>query len=164
MAEIYCGVVSESEASSACKPSSRAARRRRIEIRRFKFFAGVAAPSDSAENAEKRKRLVSHTRSVSRDWDTAMEKCGDEVTVSSLTISSKCPSTSAPLLNPDAKFGMVSVCGRRRDMEDAVSIHPSFCGRDQETASNLHYYAVYDGHGCSHVRTSLKHVYGCLVN
>lgn len=162
MAEIYCGVVSESEASSACKPSSRAARRRRIEIRRFKFFAGVAAPSDSAENAEKRKRL--YTRSVSRDWDKAMEKCGDEVTVSSLTISSECPSTSAPLLNPDAKFGMVSVCGRRRDMEDAVSIHPSFCGRDQETASNLHYYAVYDGHGCSHVRTSLKHVYRCLVN
>lgn len=124
-----------------------------MEIRRCKFFAGVAAPSD---NAEKRKRLESHTMSVSRDWEKAMEKCGDEVTVSSLTISSKCPSTSAPVLNSDAKFGMVSVCGRRRDMEDAVSIHPSFCGRDQETASDLQYYAVYDGHGCSHVATRCR--------
>lgn len=132
-----------------------------MEIRRCKFFADVAAPSD---NAEKRKRLASHTMSVSRDWEKAMEKCGDEVTVSSLTISSKCPSTSAPLLNSDAKFGMVSVCGRRRDMEDAVSIHLSFCHRDQETASNLQYYAVYDGHGCSHVRTSLKHIDKCFVN
>ncbi|XP_062015193.1 probable protein phosphatase 2C 24 [Rosa rugosa] len=155
MAEICFGVLSENEASS------RAARRRRIEIRRFKFVSGVAAPAESTENDEKRKRLECCTVSP------GMEKCGDEEKgnlvkieseegVSSLTISSKCPSTSAPVLNPDAKFGMVSVCGRRRDMEDAVSIHPSFCRGDQETANNLHYYAVYDGHGCSHVATRCR--------
>ncbi|VFQ98732.1 unnamed protein product [Cuscuta campestris] len=43
------------------------------------------------------------------------------------------------------KFG---VCGRRRDMEDAVAVHPWFC---RENRNELHYFAVYDGHGCSHV-------------
>ncbi|KAL2559389.1 Protein-serine/threonine phosphatase [Forsythia ovata] len=28
------------------------------------------------------------------------------------------------------KFGMTSVCDWRRDMEDAVAIHPSFCGQN----------------------------------
>ncbi|KHN20909.1 Protein phosphatase 2C 3 [Glycine soja] len=43
-------------------------------------------------------------------------------------------------------------------MEDAVSVHPSFC---QETLSHdkklgFHFFAVFDGHGCSHVATMCK--------
>lgn len=54
---------------------------------------------------------------------------------------------------PPPKFGMTSVCGRRRDMEDAVAIHPSFCKEEtHETPTSLHFFGVYDGHGCSHVR------------
>ncbi|XP_004291511.1 PREDICTED: probable protein phosphatase 2C 24 [Fragaria vesca subsp. vesca] len=155
MAEICCGVVSDND-SSTCEGSSRAARRRRIEIRRFKFVSGVAAPAESTKYAEKRKRLECYT-------SQATEKFSDDEKVNSvkgeeemsLTISAKCPSTSAPVLTPDAKFGMASVCGRRRDMEDAVAIHPFFCQQDQET-TDLHYYAVYDGHGCSHVATKCK--------
>jgi protein phosphatase 2C len=45
-----------------------------------------------------------------------------------------------------SKFGMTSVRGRRRDMEDAVSIHTSF------TTKNTSFFGVFDGHGCSHVR------------
>lgn len=37
-------------------------------------------------------------------------------------------------------------------MEDAVAIHPSFC---QDTA-DLHFFGVYDGHGCSHVAMKCK--------
>ena len=42
-------------------------------------------------------------------------------------------------------------------MEDAVSVHPSFC---QETLSHdkklgFHFFAVFDGHGCSHVNAKL---------
>ena len=46
MAEICCGVVSDGETSTQCEPSSRVARRRRMELRRFKFVAGVA-PSET---------------------------------------------------------------------------------------------------------------------
>ncbi|GAB2274413.1 hypothetical protein Dimus_009180 [Dionaea muscipula] len=52
------------------------------------------------------------------------------------------------------KFGVSSVCGRRRDMEDAVAVHPLLC-RGQ-SAAELHYFAVYDGHGCSHVATRCR--------
>ncbi|XP_059300551.1 probable protein phosphatase 2C 24 isoform X2 [Lycium ferocissimum] len=54
------------------------------------------------------------------------------------------------------KFGFASVCGRRRDMEDAVAIHPSFLQMEQENSGDLHYFGVYDGHGCSHVATKCK--------
>ncbi|CBI31627.3 unnamed protein product, partial [Vitis vinifera] len=41
-------------------------------------------------------------------------------------------------------------------MEDAVSIHPSFWGQDAQNCTGLHYYGVYDGHGCSHVAMKCK--------
>lgn len=50
------------------------------------------------------------------------------------------------------RFGMATVCGRRRDMEDAVSIRPDFARRDDRIPERLHYFGVFDGHGCSHVR------------
>ncbi|KAJ4959777.1 hypothetical protein NE237_019687 [Protea cynaroides] len=54
------------------------------------------------------------------------------------------------MFNQCPKYGMTSVCGRRRDMEDAVAIHPSFCRRDSLFPLGLHFFGVYDGHGCSH--------------
>ncbi|EPS58614.1 hypothetical protein M569_16200 [Genlisea aurea] len=50
------------------------------------------------------------------------------------------------------RFGVSSICGRRREMEDAVAIHPSFIGAGG--GGGIHYFAVFDGHGCSHVRTA----------
>lgn len=50
------------------------------------------------------------------------------------------------------KFGVTSVCGRRRDMEDAVAIRPYFSKGNTDVSANLHFFGVYDGHGCSHVR------------
>lgn len=60
-------------------------------------------------------------------------------------------------VGPDhPKFGMTSVCGRRRDMEDAVAIHPAFCGPNPNFPSGMHFFGVYDGHGCSHVATRCR--------
>ncbi|KAJ4971603.1 hypothetical protein NE237_004702 [Protea cynaroides] len=53
------------------------------------------------------------------------------------------------MFNQCPKYGMTSACGRRRDMEDAVVIHPSFCQRDSLFPLGLHFFGVYDGHGCS---------------
>ncbi|CAN6320539.1 unnamed protein product [Urochloa humidicola] len=48
---------------------------------------------------------------------------------------------------PAPKYGVTSVCGRRRDMEDAVTARPGFI-------RGHHFFGVFDGHGCSHVATS----------
>ncbi|KAJ4969732.1 hypothetical protein NE237_002831 [Protea cynaroides] len=60
------------------------------------------------------------------------------------------------MFNQCPKYGMTSVCGQRRDMEDVVAIHPSFCRRDSLFPSGLHFFGVYVGHGCSHVAKSCK--------
>ncbi|KAG5253762.1 protein phosphatase [Salix suchowensis] len=187
MGEIYRGVVSESEAwSTSCRPSSRIARRRRMEIRRLKFVAGVASTETGADGMGTHKKqklqVYSSTRSgtdsspCSRDCQNAVENCGAEQSdenkpfekgkSSENIISSQYslkPTSSPSILStssidPDQfpKFGVTSVCGRRRDMEDAVAIHPSFCRKDQETTTGLHFFGVYDGHGCSHVAVKCK--------
>ncbi|XP_010536267.1 PREDICTED: uncharacterized protein LOC104811304 [Tarenaya hassleriana] len=51
-------------------------------------------------------------------------------------------------VSDEPKFEMASAWGRRRDMEDAVSIHHSFYRKNSD---NPHFFGVFDGHGCSHV-------------
>ncbi|XP_078444985.1 putative protein phosphatase 2C 9 [Wolffia australiana] len=58
------------------------------------------------------------------------------------------PSTSAEA-GRCPRHGVISVCGRRREMEDAISIRPGF-------AEGMHFFGVFDGHGCSHVAASCK--------
>ncbi|KAK6935812.1 PPM-type phosphatase-like domain [Dillenia turbinata] len=136
MADICCEVVSDNEtaaSSTQCEPSTRAGR-----VRRFKFIAGSTVPDSSAEAVETEQKRQKFEEALTppplpRDCVSAVKNCGDFGN----------PRREYP------KFGMASVCGRRRDMEDAVAIHPSFC-------SELHYYAVYDGHGCSHVATKCR--------
>lgn len=156
MAEICCGVVSESDGS--CESSSRAARRRRMELRRV-----------TVDSTVKRRR----SECSSRDCDNAPDYCGADAQLTSSSENGRqlppllLTPILAPLLSPSTaldgscadslpKFGIASVCGRRRDMEDAVSIHPSFCRREHDAATGLHYFGVYDGHGCSHVNTLTK--------
>ncbi|TXG74168.1 hypothetical protein EZV62_002747 [Acer yangbiense] len=181
MADICCGVVSESETrSTPCEPNSRAARRRRMEIRRFKFVT-EAGPSPEEENEkQKRQKLdvsgtsssssTTSSSSLTREWDNAVENgaCSDEekgeekkqmkVENGNSQPCHKCLSPPSPSLNPKTlpKYGVTSVCGNRRDMEDAVAVHPSFYHKNYEKATDLHYFGVYDGHGCSHVATRCR--------
>lgn len=153
MAGICCGVVGESKTQAAIEPSSRPARRRRVDVRHLKFVAGVSVPTP--EKSRKRQKLEVYDKTASeaaRECENALENCkvqedesvelkgGVSVQVEQDQLVQECP-----------KFGMTSVRGRRRDMEDAVSIHPSFWGQDAQNCTGLHYYGVYDGHGCSHV-------------
>ncbi|GKV08048.1 hypothetical protein SLEP1_g19735 [Rubroshorea leprosula] len=142
MSDMCYGVVSEGEEpSTACKPTSRAARRRRMEIRRVKFVIGVTEPESVVAEDKFHKR-------------TKLDD-GENETKGVMRRSHSSPSLSTPVLNPSfkPKFGFSSLCGRRRDMEDAIAIHPSFHrqGQDSVTSDELHYFGVYDGHGCSHV-------------
>lgn len=165
MAEICCGVVSESEASVPCEPKS--ARRRRMEIRRFKVLADVAVPTEV--RCFKRQKIdapdspaVSPAPSPPREAEISVETPsdrdewirtggGDDVA----ELPEGKPDLNSPPLDPSPsercpRYGRTSVCGRRREMEDAVSIHPSFFRRDSRIPA-LHFFGVFDGHGCSHV-------------
>lgn len=166
MVEICCGVVSETEANPAGKPSSRVARRRRMEIRRFKFVNGggemasgrkrrklLGAGESSCSDEERRVgglgygRLERKASSISDD-SLSLIRLTVMTTALSRTLSSP---AALELPNEYPKFGVSSVCGRRREMEDTVAVHPSLCRRPGEPSTELHYFGVYDGHGCSHV-------------
>lgn len=152
MAEICCGVVSDQENSVGCETSSQAAARKRMEIRRV--------------NELKRPRLGLCSASFSRDCNDAIENCSSDserndgetkqILPSNQSILSPLTSAILNYVTVLPKFGVASVCGRRRDMEDAVTVHPSLCAKADNFTSELHYFGVYDGHGCSHVATRCK--------
>ncbi|KAM0847293.1 hypothetical protein ACQ4PT_055112 [Festuca glaucescens] len=61
------------------------------------------------------------------------------------------------------RHGFASVVGRRREMEDAVSVRESFAapapaGEEDASAkpSARDFYGVFDGHGCSHVADACR--------
>jgi protein phosphatase 2C len=52
------------------------------------------------------------------------------------------------------RYGVTSVRGPRREMEDAVSIRPDFLPGSSGHGKH-NFFGVFDGHGCSHVRKHL---------
>lgn len=148
MAGICCGVVGESEPSVTVEPSSRASRRRRLELRPFKFVADAAV-----EGGCKRPKLDVTSQltlqSESSNGDEVIGKKQNGVVYENGTVQLQRVKTESVQEPP--KFGFTSVCGRRRDMEDAVSIRTSFCKLNQKIPPDTDFYGVFDGHGCSHV-------------
>nr|GLL40278.1 protein phosphatase 2C 37-like [Ipomoea trifida] len=169
----------ETKTSTPVEPSSEAARRRRMEIHRFRFLASDAAVAPPPlDGGLKRQRAPSppepetavetvteETSSVKRRkaYDEKVERSKEieqsliertepeEIKVSDRPESSSSSETEQGFGSDCPKFGMTSVCGRRRDMEDAVAAHPCFSRKTLENSRNMHFFGVYDGHGCSHV-------------
>lgn len=183
MAGMCCGVNigGETETAKPVERSSQSARRRRMEIHQFRFVASdVAVAPPQVENGRKRQKVeIVGAASPSRICDNAVDqnskednteeskvagnkeiKClksaGQADSMSSSSTSASTVEQAAGLAAEAPKFGMTSVCGRRRDMEDAVAIHSCFSQGNAKSPSNLHFYGVYDGHGCSHVATKCK--------
>ncbi|URE01975.1 phosphatase 2C [Musa troglodytarum] len=157
MVDICCGVVScgaEAAAMRSAETGSRGARRRRMEIRRLGFDAGSEAPAVEDGRSGKRQRMdgcaaaVAAAGSAEKSASTSGGSSSPERTVAApeeLDLSDRVP-----------RFGMAAVCGRRRDMEDAVSIRPDFVGGDHRIPARHHFFGVFDGHGCSHVASLCK--------
>lgn len=139
-----------------------------MELRKMKVVTGVT-PQETRESGIKRPKL----KVISRICGNAVDSSStddDEEQLRLAEINGESPPTIilAPVLGNALnstflvqsvacpRFGFASVCGRRREMEDAVAINPSFCQMEQENSGELHYFAVYDGHGCSHVATKCK--------
>ncbi|XP_076914093.1 protein phosphatase 2C 3-like [Bidens hawaiensis] len=171
MAEICCGVVSANDtnandATPACElalqhrqANSKAARRKHMNLRRVNFVAGVPATALETDNGAKQARLLVTPSKMSCNGFISKEEDEGGVKHKPLVDAILRPVGSTVLVNGEAlpKFGVASVCGRRRDMEDAVAIYPSFLSNhDNNQTSSLHYFGVYDGHGCSHVATRCK--------
>ncbi|RAL42388.1 hypothetical protein DM860_012171 [Cuscuta australis] len=159
MADVCCEFVKESSPSPSGEMSSQSARRRRLEVRRIKSLPGVT-PSETVTQRKRSRFESCFPGSISRLCHNSVENAGGSVAEESgltgqggLILS---PLTSDLL----PKFGVASVCGRLRDMEDAVAVHPWFC---RENRNELHYFAVYDGHGCSHVAMKCKERLHALV-
>ncbi|WZY73935.1 hypothetical protein YC2023_006175 [Brassica napus] len=132
MAGICCGVVGESEPAAPVDSVTRTSLKRRLDL--LPSIKIVAPPLETRRKRQKRETpsLVS----TSPDLE-------------SNSISSSATEEAESSFFSDApKIGTTSVCGRRRDMEDAVSLHPSLLRKNSE---DLHFYGVFDGHGCSHV-------------
>ncbi|CAM8962148.1 unnamed protein product [Rhodiola kirilowii] len=151
-----CEVVAEGETSAAAattaaqvEPSLRS-RRRRMEMQQFKFMP--VPLQETKERNRKRNRI----EQLPCDGKSAVHTCYNEEDDEAVKNSKRGKCIDLNLDAPEkaeeaAKFGLTSVCGRRRDMEDAVSIKPSFLG-----AKDCHFFGVFDGHGCSHVATRCK--------
>lgn len=117
----------------------RAARRRRMEIRRFKLIANA---SSGVINV-KRLKMSSSVDVAGHGHEEATE-CRDTVAVGSLPSLLLEVGGKGDELCPE--HGVVSICGRRREMEDAVAVMPAFMtGND----GVYHFFGVYDGHGGS---------------
>ncbi|XP_052175010.1 protein phosphatase 2C 37-like [Diospyros lotus] len=159
MAGMCFGVVGETETSAPVQPSSRAVRRRKMEIHQLRFLA-----ADVVAESERKRRKVEDASpaSPSRVCSYALKNCIVENNGSEAKSENRCASPSSAFQSEHEavevcpKFGMTSVCGRRRDMEDAVAIHPSFSRGNPRNPAGLHFFGVYDGHGCSHVAMKCK--------
>lgn len=111
------------------EPSSKAARRRRMEIHQFRFLGADMA---AVESDRKRKKLEIFFPGkeectggiedrVVRSKEKVVEKDENRCGTSSSSSGAK---IGAEVVKECHNFGMTSICGRRRDMEDAVAIHP----------------------------------------
>ncbi|XP_009589075.1 protein phosphatase 2C 37-like [Nicotiana tomentosiformis] len=181
MTGMYFG---ETKTVNPTEPSSEGARRRRMEVHQFRFVASdmaVAPPLESERKRQKLNKLVSVKSFEIKEKRSKLERivslplslpCRSDIGKGEKKVAenketernaldlSESASISSNIERPGVsdcpKFGVTSVCGRRRDMEDAVSIYPTFIREKHEKSSNLHFFGLYDGHGCSHAAMKCK--------
>ncbi|XP_058787535.1 protein phosphatase 2C 37-like [Vicia villosa] len=149
MAGMCCGVVGEGDSPA----SSRSSRRRNLDMLPFKYIADMAVSSSGT--SRKRRQADLSGKSDFESCEDSNGDCGNEKSKKnkneSTQVSENKPSTEGNSEDAEfPKFGVTSVCGRRRDMEDSVSVQTSF------SEELFHFFGVFDGHGCSHVATMCK--------
>ncbi|GKC07836.1 phosphatase 2C 37-like protein [Tanacetum coccineum] len=157
MAGMCFGVVGETKTPTTVEHKNGRQRRRMdmdMDIRQLKFLA--AAASDvimPLPESTRKRRKVDTVQNSGNDTpklcdENSVDTKRDEFVGTSSEISQEDVSDKE-----NSRFGLTVVCGRRRDLEDAVAVKPAFVNRDRD---DLHFYGVYDGHGCSHVAMKCK--------
>ncbi|XP_023541493.1 probable protein phosphatase 2C 75 isoform X4 [Cucurbita pepo subsp. pepo] len=149
MTEVYCRMPSDDDIDSPAKCRER--RRRRIEMRRLAAVPS-AKPSPSPSTSQ-HHRKENQTESSGLEKKRVRKTDGGD-TPEVLTSSSSGEDVNAVVASssvPQPVFGMMSVSGRSREMEDAVSVSTCLIGPERRLP--VHFFAVYDGHGGPHVAT-----------
>ena len=147
MAGMCCGIkVGENEPASPVEPVARTARRRRLEMKKLRIISNIA---ETTCRIKRRKVEDQEVKFNDQFQIVPLRDCENVIENDLLMNNEKSVKIS---VDDFPKFGVTSVCGRRRDMEDAVSIRPSFCKKDElNNHGDSHFYGVFDGHGCFHV-------------
>ncbi|KAF8116754.1 hypothetical protein N665_0014s0018 [Sinapis alba] len=155
MTEIY-RTVSTGRRDDVSPTKCRERRRRRIEMRRQ---AAVFGEPSSSKNREETiysgfVPLRKHARRTTTEMDGLPADVGG--VFPSPTTSHKKQETQlwkGEETNDEPMYGVVSVMGRSRKMEDTVTVKPSLCKPEINQQKPVHFFAVYDGHGGSQVST-----------
>ncbi|XP_009382153.2 protein phosphatase 2C 51 [Musa acuminata AAA Group] len=157
-------MASEGDSRENC----REARRQRIEMR-ILGAAGEGARPPSRKRAGKLREAHEEPETSGFSVSEKRNRFADggapspRPQSSSLAVSSSSSTSSAsdgePVSLaigsvPAVAFGSISLAGRSREMEDAVSIQPDFFRA--EGGPSIHFFAVFDGHGGSHVAALCK--------
>ncbi|XP_038708682.1 probable protein phosphatase 2C 75 isoform X1 [Tripterygium wilfordii] len=123
-------------------------RRRMLEMRR------MSSQSISPPDTRERKGNIKESSGcVAKGKRIHTEEATGYQTISSVSA----PSAGGVIVDPgensvaEPVFGMMSVAGRSSEMEDAISIRTNLCRPEISLQQPVHFFAVYDGHGGSHV-------------
>ncbi|KAI9381588.1 hypothetical protein POPTR_015G133900v4 [Populus trichocarpa] len=133
MTEVCRRKSNDNEDDSAAKCRER--RRRRIEMRRLAAISttrGSPQPTYAKGSKEKSQATGEGSSSSTAEGKRIVETVSEIQTV-------------------EPVFGSMSVSGRSREMEDAISVRTSFCLPGINRRRPLHLFGVYDGHGGYHV-------------
>ncbi|KAG5558463.1 hypothetical protein RHGRI_008409 [Rhododendron griersonianum] len=133
-------------------------RRRRIERRRL-GPPTAAGPSSSASPAiGENPADVSEGKRIRTEGvaDPMSSSSGDEVEAfpGSPSVGGMATRVPRPATDVTPVYGMMSVAGRSRDMEDAIHVQTNLCRPEFNRRLPVHYFGVYDGHGGTHVKSS----------
>ncbi|KAK8537082.1 hypothetical protein V6N12_043261 [Hibiscus sabdariffa] len=141
-------------------------RRRRIEMRRHAAIsasgAGALRSPDQTEGSGESSDYVREGKRI-----RMLEVAGDMlVNNSTRTSSGEEESTAVKTLEDLTNgpvYGTMSISGRSREMEDAISVRAELCRPDINLKRPIHFFAVYDGHGGSHVAALCREKMHVLV-
>lgn len=148
MTEVYTRMPSEDDEDSPAKCRER--RRRRIEMRRLATVSsGNPSPSTTPHH---RKENQTGTSGFEKKRGRKTDGDGNPEISSSSSSGEEVKTVRASPSVPQPVFGMMSVSGRSREMEDAVSVSTCVLGSENFRRQLVHFFAVYDGHGGPHVK------------
>lgn len=140
-------------------PTENCRKRRKIDVLRLSCDGSILKESNATFEALEDVGLsvTESNESVKAVEDIILSVKESDALLSNQRLNQS-ESTEEPVEQAPAqerpKFGLTSICGRRRDMEDAVSVQPWFCSKSPQNQSGPHFFGVFDGHGCSHVSTN----------
>lgn len=138
-------------------------RRRRIEMRRLASVPGAGTPPPESESHAESSSCFANGKRIRKSETgdfpgaSSLVSSGDDVETEAVQ-----PPSGFPLVEPT--FGTMSVAGRLREMEDAITVCTNLCRPEINERRPVHFFAVYDGHGGSHVNAQIHHLIFNLVD